>query len=559
MPEVTYNEFTNWLFPGDDISRARNPDNIPPEILPLLEEVQCKTGVPLEWLQRTAGLVIDGLAGAQCLWFLHGASGTLETQEEVESREWVFDALRAPKAAAAKKLRKQIERRPDNDGSGSLNIDVRWTEGLVNEEQYATEDDWMAGRPSKVRTTKLGKWLRKHGASSELRHAFETRELPTWDWEISAHPYDILTMSFERPWTSCMRPPSDDDYIGGEAQYGPLTDMAAGSAILFFYRPGAKVPCGRLLLRPAASPDGVMLGIFGGGRTYGCGPDLSAEQLSEMLEPHSSITVYRHLFCPYGRKGAALTRHIYSDTDHEFCEQTDEQYDAAYDALVEAPWPEPRLSMEDAWAVASEFQGQLDTSLAEEDEEFEYPIDEMATNFVHNWFEDNYPQIGAMHAYARYSDQIAFLSDVASYVLRLYPDIPEYIITDVDQLAREYFLDELANQMNWEVPVVLAFSERTESGLPITTYRERQNWGKLFSIYTRHELDRFYAQYPHAGSWITDALTFQPREGFTDEDYNLFIVMPKSVFDGLEHLPQAAIEIAEADPGDATWTASDLE
>jgi hypothetical protein len=360
--------FIDWLLPDAAASSQRNPKwtELDPEVGALLHEVSCQSGVPLVWLADAAGLVVDGLAGLQCLWFLHGASGQVKTKGETESREWVFDALRAPKAAAAKKLRKQIER-SGSDGGGSLNIDVRWSEGIVHEEQYATEADWMARRPSKVRTTKLGKWLRKHGASSELRHAFETRELPIWEWRISADPLDVLTMSFRRPWTSCMRPPDfaqDTFKEAGEAQYGPLTDMAAGAAILFWYRPGASQPCGRMVLRPALDRDfNEPTILWPGERAYGCGPTISAIDLQEMLAPSlpEEMVVTAQYLCQLGSYGLALSRRVYSDVDNEFCGQSDESYLDAYGELGTAPWPEPKYAGHEMRSVAVRWRGELDT------------------------------------------------------------------------------------------------------------------------------------------------------------------------------------------------------
>jgi hypothetical protein len=374
----TFNEFTDWLFPGDELPRTANP-TVPTEVMPLLEEVQCKTGVPLEWLEKTSQLVINGLAGAQCLWFLHGAKGSIVDQETLESGPPVNAGYEI------NEIMKKLSDKADAKRQG-LGYDVDWHEGYITIQTFDMAKSWE--EPISTRRMKLGKWLRKQGASAEVIKSFETRQLPTWDWEISAHPYDVLTMSFRRPWTSCMRPPDPENYKeAGEAQYGPLTDLAAGSAIMFFYRPGAGVPCGRMMLRPALGHYGDGPIIVSGHRVYGCGPGnvLTVPQLQPMLAPFLpaslAVTTQEPYLCSLGADGRALSRFIYSDTDNNFCRQTNEMYDEAYDALINAAWPEPQVPMEESWSITVEFQGEIDTGeLGLEDVEAEIDIRQLATN-----------------------------------------------------------------------------------------------------------------------------------------------------------------------------------
>lgn len=356
----TFNEFADWLFPGDELPRTANPA-VPAAIVPLLEEVQCKTGVPIDWLEKTSQFVINGLAGAQCLWFLHGAKGTLIEEPRTDEIGVPTRHDELDHALTLELYDLYAAHQAPKKGLASVEgTYFEWADGYLIE----------ASPPNKkARRLKLGKWLRKMGASPALRKAFETRKLGHWGWEVSAHPYDVLTMSFRRPWTSCMRPPDPEGgKEAGEAQYGPLTDLAAGSAVVFFSRPGAAVPCGRLMLRPALAHYGDGPIIVSGHRIYGCGPGsvLPVEQLQQMLTsflPSSlAVSSQEPYLCSLGADGRALSRFIYSDTDNNFCQQNDEKYDEAYAALVAAPWPEPQVPMEDVWSVAAEFQGAIDTS-----------------------------------------------------------------------------------------------------------------------------------------------------------------------------------------------------
>jgi hypothetical protein len=375
---TTFPEFADWLFPGDDLSRQRNPDfhTLDPEVQNLLAEVECRSGIDRSWLARVAGLVVDGLAGLQCLWFLHGASGEVHKE--------TFGApgpLNIEKNALLLASEDRLEKKhPDK----TVKVVMYWDEGYVEHRFYTG----YSTHADKITKTKLGKWLRKQGASQELRHAFETREMPVWHWRISADPLDVLTMSFRRPWTSCMRPPDPEGQSAGEAQYGPLTDMAAGAAVLFFYRPGADVPCGRMMLRPASSGTGMIV-LWPGQRVYGCGPTLvSADELEAMLRPYLEphrIELHDTGLCWVGERGFALSRLVYSDVDNSFCRQSDEQYDAAYVLLDSLPWPESEFVGDQLRPEALKWQGEVGMDISPEgglDVDIAGTIDSITGNFL---------------------------------------------------------------------------------------------------------------------------------------------------------------------------------
>ena len=331
-----FDKFAHWLFPelAEGSIPTRNPSGkLPKDVSDLLDDVVRAAGVQKAWLVRSARLVLDGLAGCRCLWYLHGAEGTIRAEvddpPELLARN-LFDAF------VEFKFNPAAKKDPTFDGFGSPVLN--WGDGWF-EVSYL-----YAGKPPKRRRFKLGKLLRELGYKPDLIKAFETRQLPVWLWKISTHPFDVLTMSYNRPWTSCMRPE-------GAAELGPLTDMAACSAIMFFYRPGADAPCGRRVLRPLAIYSEA-IGIADGGQTYGNGPAHLGDQaaVSDMLKTASGHyeQFYEALsLCPQGQRGIALTRYIYSDTDRGYCQQTDEQYAEAYTRLLNAPWPEPKLDLGD--------------------------------------------------------------------------------------------------------------------------------------------------------------------------------------------------------------------
>ena len=348
---MSFNDFADWLFPGDELPHRVRNAAIPGAAQDILEQVSCATDVPVAWLQKSARLVLDGLAGAQCLWYLHGLEGEIEAEVEVPTWAqltgynaqiplWVRAYIEVPAVERDKTLdRIEVD-------------DIDWAGGKITLTRY-----YLHPKYPKTTTQKLGKLLRRIAKTSQSPERFagyikefETRDLPTWHWRISTHPFDVLTMSFNQPWTSCMRP-------GGVAELGPLTDMAAGSAIMFFYRSGADKACGRLVLRPCVG-DGVW--IASGKNIYGCGPDhVAAETLTTELAQASGydIVVDEGPLCQWGNSSFALTRAIYSDTDRDYCRQGDVKYDSAYERLVNADWPPSLLDLGDLPLQAAEVRG----------------------------------------------------------------------------------------------------------------------------------------------------------------------------------------------------------
>ena len=346
---MSYAEYHQWLFPGDPLVEP-NPlaaDASAPEIL---DEVSCQTGVSVAWLQRSVREVLDGLAGLGCLWFLHGARG--QVKGATKTPRWL--------GPIANFISQSILQDPEEQRRGIVGAYVNeenWSKGTI------TFEKGYKSRKPVVQNFKVGRFIDGFaeylGLSDAdrkgMHHDLKWRsKAELYDFVVSCSPYDVLTMSHGRAWPSCMKP-------GGLFEYGPLTDMAAGSAIVWFYRPEADEPCGRIILRPFLDEaTGYEPAIATGGRLYGSGPDTSTDALNEMLAPWlQGIPIDRVNICPRGRDGLALTRAIYSDTDRssEGCQQDRDEYEMAYDSLGGANWPAPQFDLGE-FAEAAEKQAE---------------------------------------------------------------------------------------------------------------------------------------------------------------------------------------------------------
>lgn len=345
-----YVRFHSWLFPGDPQVFPNGPE-LPQDVEAALDEVSQGTGIRKNWLRTSARAVLDGVAGLGCLGYLHGASGQFVSEGERYPDVHEDSFKKALKRETSRREKQLQARDPKNDNF--VEAQPYWSLGYVDFFYYRTADEYNSRTPTRTRREKVGRLLKKlpelsSMVRSELLHEFETRELPSWDWKITTHPFDILTMSFGRPWekTSCMRP-------GGVAEFGPLTDMAAGSACLFFYRPGADSPAGRTILRPIlrkVEGGGLQPAIASGRTVYGAGPDgLTPETIQAGLAEATGyeLEVSEPDICSLGERGLALVRAVYSDVDPGHCHQSQDQYDRAYDNLGRAAWPPPALDVGD--------------------------------------------------------------------------------------------------------------------------------------------------------------------------------------------------------------------
>jgi hypothetical protein len=471
----TFRDFTDWLFPGQDVPSVRNPyAQLPERIEEILTEIADATSIPYDWLDKTANLLVDGLAGLQCLWYLHGLEGRVGIEPKPPS--WVdsviYFALRS------------IQNDPDEQHRGLVNISFPFTSvtsGLMpRRTSWGGVTDWQKGnftirkkyeaRPEVTQTLKLGRWLERYIEQKgnklskqyviRMRDELKQRGKGAWmRWRISTHPYDILTMSYNRPWSSCMRPGSGHDW-----EYGILTDLAAGSAIMFFYRPNADQPAGRITLRPVIDKDGNKA-IYSGRTVLGSGPKpLRPDQIQAMIEMATSgrhvVPVYERDLCAAGEMGRALTRKIFSDISAKGCDQNDESYDRAYFKLAHTDWPEPTLNIGHLRSVAEEWKGKIECRL--EESESETDLDEGAViDYVENelanesatsllgYLEDNYHGALALTHQA--------LNHVHPNISSYYDTFGEDAIGELEWAVKSRIQDNLALLLQQEPCMLLAY------------------------------------------------------------------------------------------------------
>jgi len=225
-------------------------------------------------------------------------------------------------------------------------------------------------KQGKTRTYRLGKFLKQAGASDEMVHEFETRQVDL-TWRITADPVEVASMSYGRAWTSCMRP-------GHEYEAGPISDVLAGSALVLFYRPGSKKPCGRVVLRPSAAADGVPVIVLAC-RGYGTYAELDEEDLEVVIREKT------------GRVVAVERREL--DTD-------DGPYYGVYDDCSRKETdvdledvPELTENLRQTWLEYGALTEPYDTGLTEpEGPDEDARLDEarqVATWFLSEWYRNN--------------------------------------------------------------------------------------------------------------------------------------------------------------------------
>jgi hypothetical protein len=399
---MTYNDYHEWLFPGDPI---QNPLDLAPDA-----DADCQTGISVDWLARSAREVFEGLAGLGCLYFLHGAAGEINRPKDPptwfgEIVDFIQQKVLDDPEEARRKLRDIYV------------AEINWAKGSIVIEKFydarkAVKQNFKIGRFIDEFAEHMG-WDSRQRQS--MHHDLKWRaKADIFDWWISCDTLDVLTMSHGRPWPSCMKP-------GGLFEYGPLTDMAAGSAVLWFKPKGSDVASGRLILRPFLDP---APSIASGGRLYGTGPDISPKTLNTLLNPWlQGLTIKLTKLCPKGQTSKALTRAIYSDTDglSDGCSQSMEQYDRAYQKLGAAAWPEPNedLRLEAAAEAAQHAQWREGTE--EEDDTAEEEIaeanrtllEEGEANIEDWWLE---PGPSNMENYELLMNQQEQLSVVREYI-----------------------------------------------------------------------------------------------------------------------------------------------
>lgn len=258
----------------------------------------------VRWHQKQLSRAADTVG---CLGFLDGLSGTYQDGRD-NTPDWVYGLIE----------QYTREHLPKIEGCSWVGTDLNWSEGRVN---FKLLVDGLPFTEKKSRPMKLSKVFRATGITEEQFREFETRELRNWGWKVSANPADIITMSYDRPWTSCMRPK-------GSYEDGIFSDVRAGSALLFWFRPGASQPCGRQILRP------IVIGqeprIHVSFTVYGNGPSPSLDEL-EVLLGTKNLLVSGSL-----RDTIGVLDGVYSDPDGCGIKQNLEVVEECEEALINA-------------------------------------------------------------------------------------------------------------------------------------------------------------------------------------------------------------------------------
>jgi len=572
---MDYYDFLDHLFPGDDLDEfVENATQLHPDLQGMLAQVSECSGVKYDWLVNAAGLVTRGLAGAQCLWFLHGVEGDLEISQPTSSssgiptpRELGSNSLYGELVELMEQRRRQVFRKAykkdADEPSPVVEIVMDWFTGVAEENIFSSEK-------TKTRKVKLGRWLRKQGASKELMHTFETRGPDKWHWRISAHPIDVLTMSHNRPWVSCMRP-------GGVYEFGPLTDMAAGAAVLFFYRPKADQPCGRMILRPAV--ENFEMSILGGQTVYGIGPDIKYTPLTKIIEEASGVEmpIYYERLCFRGERGQALTRNIYSDVDRHQCNQSQEDYDLAYERLSSAPWPEPRLTDEEFYptavlyaeelpievkrsgtywpAVATDVSNNLWNNI--KTREFTYILDWLDADVLtsHIFDEMTYMDITDEIPYTDLYHQIK--ENIQGEIIAMMDSQPSHILLFSFNFGIGYHFDEHSGKENKAFDELA--EEESKTLLNTTfhyTFDPTEAW--LLSPSSKQEEPLYSILAAGGTTRVVSTVNGSRRRLFFPVDgrpveVKQIIVYPDAYYEELQHLPDVAIGHIIIPPGEYDW------
>jgi hypothetical protein len=227
------------------------------------------TGIETQWLCDRAERVLSALDNYGCLGFLNNIDGVW--QGTFSSHPVWFEemACQYERRSLFEKEGKKFLTLSNclDPNCGSMSFSEWWTEGFVSirTERYELTPEEPILLESKFSRQKLGKWLQSEKASESQLHEFETRSLNDWVYKVSSAPEDVFTMSYRRPWTSCMQP-------GHAYEDGPLAVAEAGGAMIWWFRPGAIVPCGRQWMLPVVV-DGepkihVALQVYGSGPEY---------------------------------------------------------------------------------------------------------------------------------------------------------------------------------------------------------------------------------------------------------------------------------------------------
>lgn len=580
-----FETFYETIFPGDSPVLV-NPVTQESSVSELIEEVADVTGVDQDWLEAATGAVVHGLAGAQCLWFLHGAQGEIVEDPDNEGPEWYRFPTDIENWYRETKINAEKEQKLGMVRFEIINTPELWRRGKIGVQKVYAE------RKDVYQELKLGRvlnairaWRQKlyenQGISSfayqQAQRQYKSRMLDLdqrkmgkgWEWYVSAHPFDVLTMSFDRSWTSCMRPPGKDR-DAGEAQFGPLTDMAAGSAVFFIRAKGSMQPCGRVILRPAIGYLDKPTVLFGG-KKYGCGPDdfANVDFVEELLEPFlQGVELQEEPLEWFASRGQAMGRNIWDDVGHGEVSQSKENYESAYRALQKANWPEPSLDIGELGTVAQNYVDDYDVcDVGRVPRKAEEVLGDLG---IIDWIEGvSFDEAAEMYKRARTDGGIMALD--VSYRQRIYD---ESNIDSEDYSALEDFVSEAGYAIESALAeriMELLYKGKTymmalpfdPDEQPLGSYKERK-WqeadGDVWEGAAAKDPEHISKDLRDADAPVEMDVRAVMAEGdpaMSDEDWSkveVFIISPEDVHDDTSYVfEDEAVGLVELPPGEYNW------
>ena len=225
----------------------------------LMDRLELDDAVLAHWGLKDIKDAIRNTAGL--LYFMDGTAGKIKTEQNEVRFEFSAILVELTKAILG------ITISPYN-----INID----KGTVV----------ISGKQLKIGkfVIKLQNTLKSRGGDNtpvadelnKLIDKFSLAKPVTFLYRVTADPGEVLRMSCGKDklgkdlaWSSCMSP-------GGEASYGPITDVLAGHAVMYFYKKTDSkynTPTGRNILRASISDGAPIIIISPSTKGNGASPD----------------------------------------------------------------------------------------------------------------------------------------------------------------------------------------------------------------------------------------------------------------------------------------------
>lgn len=167
--------------------------------------------------------------------------------------------------------------------------------------------------PDGKRIVRLGKVLAKN---AELKKMYDndpqrkaTKLVSSWV-VISCHPYDIIGMSFDRGWTSCMNISDNEDEAGSNQEF-VLEDVKEGTLVAYLIKEtdrNINAPTARIAIKPYRQKSHSVLAPGG---VYGSAPPSFADIVQK--------------FCDYANSGSPVGKYVLPEELYD--DGTGQEYD----------------------------------------------------------------------------------------------------------------------------------------------------------------------------------------------------------------------------------------